>query len=182
MPKGKKVCPKCSAEVGVRTSVCKCGHEFRTLAAVPASSEPMTLEGRIEATVAERPKDTSPPAQKEPERKSKSAFSVATTGGFRGSAIYTPAGACPVKPNGYKVDGDWSPSDQDIEEWAFAVHQWGINSGFTYLPQAVVYFARQFWDINSKEFERVRALVIKTLTPQEPEHEPAVDGGDGGAD
>jgi hypothetical protein len=28
MPKGKKICPQCQAELGVRTKVCECGHEF----------------------------------------------------------------------------------------------------------------------------------------------------------
>lgn len=28
MPRGKKTCPKCQAEVGPRLAVCECGHEF----------------------------------------------------------------------------------------------------------------------------------------------------------
>ena len=28
MPRGKKTCPKCGAEVGPRLKVCACGHEF----------------------------------------------------------------------------------------------------------------------------------------------------------
>ena len=28
MGKGKKTCPECSAELGVRTKICSCGHEF----------------------------------------------------------------------------------------------------------------------------------------------------------
>ena len=28
MPRGKKICPKCQAEVGPRLRVCDCGHEF----------------------------------------------------------------------------------------------------------------------------------------------------------
>jgi len=26
--KGKKICPKCSVELGARTMICNCGHEF----------------------------------------------------------------------------------------------------------------------------------------------------------
>ena len=28
MPRGKKICPSCSTECGVRTGVCECGHDF----------------------------------------------------------------------------------------------------------------------------------------------------------
>lgn len=31
MPRGKKICPSCSTECGVRTSICKCSHNFSSV-------------------------------------------------------------------------------------------------------------------------------------------------------
>ena len=62
MPKGKKVCPKCSAECGVRSASCeKCGYNFAAGKAdkkAPAAKKPAAKKpGRKPAVVEAQPMD-----------------------------------------------------------------------------------------------------------------------------
>ena len=83
-----------------------------------------------------------------------------------GRNIVVPSGECPVKPKGYKAGGwpDGKASPEEIKEWALAVY----NSDGGYAPDAVLYWARYFWDINDRpEFGRIRNLIIEAIAPQE---------------
>ena len=81
-----------------------------------------------------------------------------------GRNIVVPSGECPVKPKGYKIgwpDGKASP--EVVKEWALAVY----HSGDGYAPDAVLYWARYYWDINDRaEFGRIRNLIIEAISPQ----------------
>lgn len=184
MPRGKKTCPKCSKEHGPRTHKCDCGYEFfQTAAVVVAPNEPMVLAnehhqtlGNVKSIIAnvEARKSVPSPvvAPSQPAQVSKPAPppqnpQVAYRRGGRN--IYTPAGDCPVRPRGYKADKWDEPfTDDVVKEWAQEVY----DSGPPYLPQAVVYFARFYWNINGAEFNRVRDLILETLVPKRSSYEP----------
>ena len=81
-----------------------------------------------------------------------------------GRNIVVPSGDCPVKPKGYK-DGwpDGKASPEVVQEWAVAVY----NSASGYAPEAILYFARFFWDIHDEpEFARIRNLIIDVISKQ----------------
>lgn len=173
-----KTCPACGDKAGPRTKKCNCGHEFsKGPAVVAASSEPMSLEKKIVATAADPPEvDLPSPSSQSSSR----TVSVASAGRGR-AVVFTPAGSCPVKPRGYKSEGDPWPngpaSDEEIVDWAIAVHEWGVNHDRLFAPEAIRYFARQFWDINGKEYSRVRNLIARTFRPRSVDDEPG--DGDG---
>lgn len=78
--------------------------------------------------------------------------------------IVTPAGLPPVKPAGYK-QRNWPngpASDEVIQNWAREVY---ASDGERYAVEAVIYWARYFWDINGPEFKRVSDLILATLAP-----------------
>jgi hypothetical protein len=137
MPKGKKTCPKCKAENGLRTQKCVCGHEFSKSVSLPnVASETVPIEKNISDV-------------------NKSSFSR--------RIIYAPVGDCPVKPKGYKnnkFEDSWT--DEVVRNWAMDVY----NFCGSYRPEAVIYFARFFWDINGPDFEKIRGLIVETLIPK----------------
>lgn len=186
MPRGKKICPSCSKEHGPRTHKCDCGHEFFK-AAVAAPNEPMVLAkehqetiGNVKSIIAnvEARKASSPQIFNNPpvgtishvlpaSQTTESNPQVSYRHGDR--RISVPAGFCPVKPRGYKSDKWEEPfTDEVVRDWAQEVYQ----SGPRYLPEAVVYFARYFWDINGADFNRVRSLILETLIPKNSYYEP----------
>jgi len=188
MPRGKKTCPKCNAEHGPRTHKCDCGHEFFK-ASVLASTEPMSMEHKevistvksVVSQIEARNKGSVPsvpPISSEPRRTSVVAASPSPVQApqpvYRpgGRNIFTPAGACPVKPQGFKSDKWEEPfTDDTVREWATELY----HSGPPYLPEAVVYFARFFWDINGPDFKKVRSLILETLIPKRKDYEPEED-------
>lgn len=75
--------------------------------------------------------------------------------------ISTPQGKCPHFPRNYSKT-DFNPTNEDIINWADKVY----NSG-NYSPDAVVYWIREFWDINgpnlAEEHKRVKEIVLNHL-------------------
>ena len=75
-----------------------------------------------------------------------------------------PSGDCPVKPKGYKPNWpDGKATPETIKEWALAVYN---SDGCKYAPDAVLYWARLYWDINDRpEFGRIRNLIMEAIAP-----------------
>lgn len=136
-----KSCPACKKQVGPRTKKCECGHVFASTEGVAASGQSMTLDP-FDKRVAE---------------------SVGAVKDILAKAERSSGKAPPATPKGYK-DGwpDGPASDEVVTEWAYNVMDTG---GGKYAPEAVVYWARYFWDINGPEFRRVRELIVKALRP-----------------
>lgn len=73
-------------------------------------------------------------------------------------SITTPAGLPPVKPAGYKQK-NWPngpASDEVVQNWALEVYH---SDDERYRVDAVIYWARYFWDINGPEFPRIKTLI-----------------------
>lgn len=178
MPKGKKVCPKCKSELGVRVKKCDCGHEFATTTAVAASKQSMSLDPldkRISDSVGSvrdiisrvelRPAASSSTIQDEesPRRTTISQQTIRPRTFSGSDKIAAPAGDCPVKPKGYKANWPDGPaSDEVVRDWAIDVYNYYEGK---YSTLAVVYFSRFFWDINGKERQRIRELIMTALHP-----------------
>jgi len=179
-----KICSACQKQVGPRTKKCDCGHEFATTttSAVPASGQSMVLDPldkRIASSVGSV-RDIISRVENRP------VSAVATNdnvvdqvsrrttvpqqptqpkfyGGAGSSRIIAPAGECPYKPQGYKDKWPDGPaSDEVVRNWAIDVYNYGEGR---YAVEAVIYFARHFWDINGREYRRIRELILKTLRP-----------------
>jgi len=69
--------------------------------------------------------------------------------GFATRIIHTPAGACPVKLKSTEHD--------DVLEWAQLVMEKGQANNLNYLPNALVFFAQQFYNIFSEEYKLVKS-------------------------
>lgn len=152
MPKGKKTCPDCGIETGVRTSVCKCGHRFAASKSVESSKSAVeSSKQKTDSTLANIVEE-------------KNTFFVKNySNSISNPIIQTPCGKCPYKPNGYKDGWFLKPTNQDIQEWAIKVYSSG-----NFLPQAVVYWMHEFWDINGpnlgQEYREAKEIVLKTLS------------------
>ena len=192
-----KTCPACNKQVGPRTKKCECGHAFTaeaSTAGVPASGQSMSLDP-LEKRIAESVNAAKDIISKVEGRPSKASIlptdipdsprrttiaddapeapavrqPVRHFGGAR-TVISTPAGACPVKPQGYKDGWPEGPaSDEVVQAWAVDLYNHGEGR---YAVEAVIYWARTYWDINGPEYRRVRDLIVKALSPQRPSHEP----------
>jgi hypothetical protein len=144
MPKGKKVCPECKTEVGVRLTICpSCNHAFQK--AVKAAP-PVKVEKAPEVKEAESEQvfgttDIVPQPSK----------------GAVFGKIITPAGACPIK---LKKAGEIY-TDEEVVDWAFRVKEHNSR----YAVDAVVYWIREICDINSPEYHRVKGVVLDALNP-----------------
>ena len=137
-----KECPKCHLKSGPRTKTCECGHPF--FQDVPTYTP-------SEVQVEPAPGDS---------KFVNSEGKVVTT-------IVIPAGLCPVKPNGFTGDLGWKATDEQISEWALAVVDSGTKRNIRYHVDAVMYWARYFWDIHAyTEFERVRRVIQQTINPK----------------
>lgn len=180
-----KSCPACKKQVGPRTKKCECGHAFAT-EAVSASGQSMTLDpldkrvaesvGAVKdiiARVENRPATAAVIPNIPSDTRRTTISSLTPMRHYGGGVITTPAGAPPHNPKGYK-DGwpDGPASDEVVVEWANNVMDSG---GGRYAPDAVVYWARYFWDINGPEFRRVRDLIVRALRPSQPSHDSADD-------
>lgn len=178
MPRGKKTCPKCNAEHGPRTHKCGCGYEFfKAAPAVDASPDAMTTDHKqiisdLKSTVTNIESKNRTPVASPPVLDRRTTVAASTPPSIQapqvsyraaGRSIYTPAGPCPAKPAGFKNDKWEEPWTEDtVRDWASEVY----NSGPPYLPEAVVYFARFFWDINGPDYKKVRSLILETLVPK----------------
>lgn len=153
MPKGKKSCPKCGLQQGIRVRECECGHNF--MGGVPALETKMELAAvSTDVPIASNISSIKP---------TESTTSVAPKRKFACSSsrlIVAPAGPCPIKPRGYKERWPDGPASDDVvTSWAEQV----FNYSDRYSVEAVVYWARSFWDINSKEFVRISGLIYQAI-------------------
>lgn len=132
-----KVCSQCQRKNGVRTRICACGFKFE----IKEKSKLSTKEVFIE---------------KEQEDAKNSSTSIMPIYGY----VYAPAGDCPIKPKGLKQWQDGIAPEDCITEWALALKEYGKGR---FAPEAIVYWARYFWDIHSLEFKRVSSIIFNTL-------------------
>lgn len=65
--------------------------------------------------------------------------------------IAIPAGKCPVKLK--------SIENNDVIEWAEEVISVGRSKNVTYLPEALVFFAQQFFNIFSEDYKKVKEII-----------------------
>lgn len=65
--------------------------------------------------------------------------------------IYTPSGKCPVKL--------LSLSEEDIYDWCDSVIDLGLKNRLLYYTTALIYWLREFVDINSVEYKLARKTV-----------------------
>lgn len=178
-----KTCPTCNKQSGPRTKKCECGFEFmpdqQTTMAVSANTEKMQLDpiekrvgdavGSIKSILSNAktsPKNfASQPSAPEKLSPVETKPVLKALNSFVQGKIVAPAGPCPCIPKGYRRDWPEGPASDDvIQNWAVDVYNYGQNR---YSWEAVVYWARAFWDINSTEYNRVRNLVITALAPQQ---------------
>lgn len=151
----QKICPKCQKGNGPRTKTCECGHVFIS-DGVPASPKMMTLQPEPQTTDSQERKNTVQAAPNVPEQR-------ASRRGTR--IVLAPAGACNIKPRGYKDKWPDGPaSDETVVNWAVDVY----NSDSSLAVDAVVYWARNFWDINGKEFPRIVSLIHQAISVNQP--------------
>ena len=128
--RGKKRCPNCSGLVGVRTSKCACGYEF--LKTSPTThSAPMPRVTQNSHPIA--PVSTPATAKRQPID--------------RRRRVCTPSGSCPVKLK------ELTP--EAIIEWAALVRSHGATNGLYYTDSAVVYFLREFVEINDCRWDEL---------------------------
>lgn len=158
MPKGKKICPGCGIENGVRTSICRCGHRFL--------SKKEATEDKPRPALDSFDIKHSSSSDEEAQRPN---VSRVFSSSISCPLIQTPAGRCPIRPQGFSRN-DWpdGPAPDDvIESWAVKV----FSSG-NYLPDAVVYWIHEFWDMNlnyGSEYKRVKRIVLRTLCGEDKE-------------
>jgi len=65
--------------------------------------------------------------------------------------IAIPAGKCPVKLK--------TTEHNDVIEWAEEVISVGRTNNVTYLPEALVFFAQQFFNIFSEDYKKVKEII-----------------------
>ena len=70
---------------------------------------------------------------------------------YRLKNIYTPAGKCPYRLPEINYDA--------VADWCQKVRNHGIEHGICYATDALIYFARQFFDINENDYKMVRANI-----------------------
>lgn len=151
----QKICPSCQKPSGVRTKKCVCGHVF--ISATPDSSmlsaESLTGDTAKKLVV-------KPIVQDDPPRRNLH---------LNRGIVVAPAGECPIKPKGYKQGWPDGPAtDEIVQTWAMDVFN-RYDGRFS--TEAVIYWARNFWDINGAEFRRIRSLIFEILSPETPETE-----------
>lgn len=91
---------------------------------------------------------------------------------------YVPSGDCPYKPEGYNratmYNYDVEVPDEIVKNWAIRVYNSGDESNRVFHPNAVIYWAREFWNINDlqevggvrilgERWRRIRGLIASAL-------------------
>lgn len=71
--------------------------------------------------------------------------------------LYTPSGACPIKPKNSGYDADGNLLEESIYEWAILIKNHG---GGRYSSDVAVYWARYFWDIHSPDFKKITKVIV----------------------
>ncbi len=154
-----KVCPGCTKSSGPRTLKCVCGHIFTKAEKKPVVKvDVLASSGVVEATQGENvvlPNSNSLPINVA----GGSVTLIPPCHPLNGRTL-TPAGPCPISPIGYKSGWpDGQPSDEVITQWARAVYDYGVEHNRAFTCEAVVYFIREYWDMNGPEYRRVRGVV-----------------------
>lgn len=141
-----KICQQCKKQVGPRTQNCECGYSFAKSEKKPKENLAKSISTEIEVKQIDQ-------------------VSTASTKGSVFAKIATPAGRCPIVPEGYnKGWPDGPATDNAVVNWAINVSRL-FDGRMT--VEAVVYYARQFWEINGSEYrERILDLIKMTLQPQ----------------
>jgi len=129
---GRKQCPKCGIYVASRTTVCNCGHNWKSETAIVDSAAPKP----------KRQKKILPPTEPK--------LVVARTGC---GLLSAPGG--PSLEAGLKVKLQaQSPEDYPaFADWADKMIGMGQTLGFNYGPLALRYFLRYYYNINSQEYK-----------------------------
>ena len=162
----QKECPNCQKSNGPRTKICECGHDFFAV----KSTEPMTFKPVQSAAVdnqsvsSDATKPVQPVQLNRPRNPSQLLTSGSNIGSSNSQAIVAPSGPCPIKPQGFKTGWTEGPaSNEVIQNWAKSIYEYGQGR---LTLDAVVYWSRNFWDINSyQEFNRVRTQIYLALAP-----------------
>jgi hypothetical protein len=171
-----KICSKCGKGSGPRTKKCECGHEFiaveKTTAVIAIKNDKMTLDlldKQINESVGaiNNIEKSTIPVKSYQRVASKTVTSPILPPtpkvSFLNGRVIAPAGLCPYAPVGYKKGWPEGPaSDEVVQNWAIEIY----NRDYRYSWEAVIYWARYFWDVHSDEFNRIRSLIMKTLGPQ----------------
>ena len=71
--------------------------------------------------------------------------------------VSTPAGKCPAKLSG--------TDRTSVMEWADRVMEFGVKDNCRYLPEAIRYWARDFYDYFSPEYKAVCQIITEELGP-----------------
>lgn len=70
--------------------------------------------------------------------------------------VIAPAGRCPCKPD------TTLPEQHMVEEWAFSVHDHGLDHAIDYSAQALWYWGRQFWrDLPDDKLQQYKEFITK---------------------
>jgi hypothetical protein len=139
--KGKKQCQNesCAVYVGVRNRICPvCNTEFikKEYSIKEASEAPRSAKD-LEDSTSLIIKKTNIKTDKDYD-----------------SVILIPRGVCPVNLNRKELTRD------NIISWAIDVRRWFLDNEKQYLAlSAIVYYARTFYNIFSKEYTMIRAIL-----------------------
>lgn len=68
---------------------------------------------------------------------------------------YTPAGECPAKLK--------ATDRNSVMEWVDRIAESGEKTGHKYMPEAIKYWVRHVYDMNSKEYKEVCAILAEEL-------------------
>lgn len=178
--RGKKVCPNCNIIVGARTLVCDCSYSFKE-GKTGFQKEVVTKnnlfpgpgKGRKQCNSCKKyvgakslecpncgatfikksllPLDIKEEQTRELTAEERFAFSC----GFNKTAtvIHTPSGKCP-----YKIEN----LDKDsIFDWCELLLSYGRKDNKVYLPEAMIYWLRDFYTIDTKEYKDAKSIVYE---------------------
>ena len=130
--KGRKLCPSCKKYVAARTLTCICGREF-------VKGE--TTTNRIE---------TENGKWKDPNGFDAIPYALALYFG-KGRVVDTPSGPYPIRLVGM--------NQEVVDDFCLKVVDFGKLKGTLYTPNAIKYFIREQYNVNSKKYKRFSELV-----------------------
>jgi hypothetical protein len=123
--KGKKPCPSCKKYVGLRTSMCACGHVFQSKSVKADKVEPLMKSVSEDDERDYEPNDASP------------IIRHVSRGGTR-VALHVPAGACP-----HRLE---SSEPEAVERWAEKCRRTFLSERNSWLTvHALQYFVKEFF-------------------------------------
>ncbi|RTK93145.1 MAG: hypothetical protein EKK64_10725 [Neisseriaceae bacterium] len=81
------------------------------------------------------------------------------------SYIYTPAGNCPYKPEGYKTPA-WESgpcTEEAVKRWCIKVYD-SAPERMIYHPHSIIYWAQFFWQ--KEDLKRVKKIILDLFNPE----------------